>query len=111
MNYSLNIKRGDTVTVLTGDDAGKTGTIDHVFPKLGRVIVNGVNVIKRHVKKSAKNPAGGIITSLAPVDASNVMLICPNCKKPTRLTIKHIDGSRLRICKNCSQTIDKRKTS
>lgn len=102
------IRKGDTVTILTGKDVGKTGLVNAVFPSQNRVVIAGVNIVKRHLKKSPKNPVGGIKQKESAINRSNVMIICPNCKKPTRIGIKRIDGYPYRVCKKCGQTIDKK---
>lgn len=91
------MKKGDKVKILLGKDRGKEGTVERVFPKKGKALILGVNVYKRHVKKQGQTE-GGIIEIPKPVDISNVALICPWCKKPTRV-------SRLRMCKKCKKEI------
>lgn len=91
------IKKGDNVLILLGKDRGKTGKVEKVLVKKGKVLVTGVNLVKRHVKKY-KDIEGGIIDILKPVDISNVQLICPSCKKSTRV-------GRARVCKKCKKEI------
>lgn len=97
------IKKGDKVQVLLGKDRGKVGDVERVLGKKGKVIVAGVNIYKRHVKKF-QGVEGGIIDIVKPVDISNVALICPKCKKPTRVGFKEGEG-KIRICKKCKQEI------
>ncbi len=103
----LHVKKGDTVVVLSGKDKGKEGKILAAQPKNGKVIVEGVNVVKRHSKPSQANPQGGIISKPAAIASSKVMLVCPNCKKPTRIAHKIEDGKSKRVCNKCGEVIDK----
>ena len=81
----MKIRKNDSVMVISGNDKGKTGKVLKVFPKISRVIVEGINLRKRHTKPSQKNPQGGIIEKEAPINASNVMLLDPKTNEPTRL--------------------------
>lgn len=101
------VRAGDLVKVTAGSQLGKTGTIEAVLLGENRVIVTGLNTVKRHLRKSTKHPAGAIVTKLAPINASNVQIICPNCQKATKVAIRRIDNKRYRICKKCQSTIDK----
>lgn len=104
---SLRIKKGDTVLVLSGKDKDKKGRILAVMPKKERVIVEGVNIIKKHQKPSRKYPQGGIIEKEAPINISKVLLICPKCDKPTRIGARFLeDGRKVRVCKKCGEVID-----
>ncbi len=103
----LHVKKGDTVLILSGKDKGKEGKILEALPKKGKVIVEGVNQVKRHTKPSQVNPQGGIITKEAALAASKVMLVCPSCKKATRIA-KALEGQNFkRACKKCGEVIDK----
>lgn len=90
----MRIKKNDNVMVITGNEKGKTGKVLKVFPKLSRVIIEGVNIKKRHTKPSQKNPQGGIVEKEAPINASNVMLIDPKTGEPTRLGAQVIMDSK-----------------
>jgi large subunit ribosomal protein L24 len=104
----VHVKKGDTVMVITGKDAGKKGKILSVQPKNGRVTVEGVNVVKRHTKPTQSAPQGGIIEKEAGVAGSNVMLFCSKCNRPTRIGKKALnDGSFVRQCKKCGEVFDK----
>jgi len=103
----MHIRKGDTVLVLTGKDRGLRGKVTRSLPTDGRAVVENVNKVKRHTKPSMKNPQGGIITMEAPVHASNLMLVCPSCHKPTRVAHKVTDDGRVRVCKRCGATIDR----
>lgn len=104
------IKRNDTVVITTGKDRGKSGVVRDVLTKRNRVVVEGLNLIKKHQRptQQAGVPApGGIITREAPIHASNVMLICKNCDKPTRTSVRlRSDGAKVRACKRCGADID-----
>jgi large subunit ribosomal protein L24 len=101
------LKTQDTVIVIAGKDKGKIGRILKVFPKEDRVIVEGVNRIKKHVKPTPRNPQGGIIEVFGKIHISNLMLVCPKCKKPTRVGIKILEDKRkLRYCKKCGDFVD-----
>ena len=93
----LHVKKGDTVVVLAGKDKGK------------KVVVEGVNKVKRHTKPSQKYPQGGIIQKEAPLNACKVMLVCPACKKATRTGKKEVNGKMVRACKKCGEVIDQTK--
>lgn len=100
------IKKGDRVSVLSGKDAGKEGRVIAVFPQQGRVLVEGVNRVKRHEKirpaRGRGGNEGGIITKELPVDLSNVTLVCPSCGMPRRISFRgEDDGTKVRICSNC----------
>lgn len=102
--FSSKIKKGDEVVVLLGKDRGKTGKVERIVGKEGKVYVGGVNLVKRHVKKQGQME-GGIIDIIKPVDISNISLICPKCKKPTRIGFQLKDGIKSRICKKCGKEI------
>ncbi len=103
----LGIKKDDTVVVITGKNRGKQGRVLTVIPKKNRVIVERVNIVKRHMKPSAKYREGGILEKEAPLHISNVMLICPRCNRPTRIANRILDdGRKVRACKKCKEVID-----
>lgn len=100
------IKKDDLVVVLSGKDKGKKGTVLSADPKNGKVIVEGVNVAKRHLKARKPGEEGGIIKKETPIYASKVMRVCPKCDKPTREAHKILnDGKKVRVCKKCGETI------
>jgi large subunit ribosomal protein L24 len=102
------IKKGDTVMVIAGRERGKTGKVLSLRHDAGKVVVEKLNIIKRHTKPSQKARQGGILEREAPVAISNVMYFCGNCQKPVRLGIKALDdGRRLRFCKKCKDVIEK----
>ncbi|HHW91384.1 MAG TPA: 50S ribosomal protein L24 [Firmicutes bacterium] len=108
MNTKLKIKKGDTVLVLAGKNKGDKGKVLQVIPATRRVIVEGINLVKRHTRATPKMPQGGIVTKEAPIHVSNVMLVCTKCGKPTRTGVKILaDGKKVRVCKRCEEVIDK----
>ncbi len=103
----MHVKKGDKVQVITGKDKGKQGVILVAFPKQNRVIVEGVNTVKKHSKPSQLNPQGGIITKEAPIHVSNVMILDPKTGEPTRVGFKVEDGKKVRIAKKSGELLDK----
>lgn len=102
----MNIKKGDTILVLAGKNKGATGKIEKLITRDKKIIVSGVNVVKKHLKPNAKNPHGGIVDYNAPIHISNAQIICPRCNKTTRIEHKITSQSKLRICKRCHEAID-----
>lgn len=103
----MTIKAGDNVLVITGKDKGKQGKVMEVFPETNRVTVDGVNVVKKHQKPRSQQDKGGIISKVAPIDASNVMVVCPSCGKPSRVAHKEVNGKKVRVCKKCGTSLDR----
>ena len=103
------IRRNDTVVVTTGKDSGKRGRVLKVLPAKNRLIVEGVNIIKRHTKANPqRNIKGGVVEREASIHASNVQLVCPECGKMTRVGRKILaDGRKVRICRKCEGVVDK----
>jgi large subunit ribosomal protein L24 len=107
MANKLHVRRGDSVVVVAGKDKGKEGEVIKVFPEEQRVLVRGVNVMKKHTKQSAANPQGGIVQKEASIHVSNVMHRDPESGKPTRMGHKMLkDGSKIRFAKKSGSTID-----
>ena len=103
----LHVKKDDLVMVVTGKDKGKSGKVLRVLPEKQRVLVENLNVIKRHTRPSQANKEGGIIEKEAPIAISNVKLICPGCSQPARTGIKVLDdGSKVRFCKKCNEIVN-----
>ena len=102
------IKKGDTVIVLSGKDKGKKGKVLESFPADSKVLVERVNVAKKH-QKASREFQGGIIEKPLPVNVSKVMLVCPNCNEPTRVSKKEVEGKMARACVKCSEVVDKVK--
>ena len=101
------VKKGDKVLVITGKDKGKVANVVEVSPKTGKVLVEGVNVVTKHQKPRSQQEKGGIIKKSAPIEASNVMVVCPDCGKATRVKHKEINGKNVRACAKCSAALDK----
>jgi len=101
------IKKNDTVKVIAGKNRGKTGRVFKVMPGDDRVLVEKVNLVKRHTRPTAENRQGGIIEKEAPLQMSNVMLVCPKCSKPTRISYGFDGDTKVRVCKKCGDPIDK----
>jgi large subunit ribosomal protein L24 len=103
------IRKNDSVLVITGRDRGKRGRVLRVLPRKGRVVVEGVNFIKKHTKANPqKNIKGGIVEREAALNASNVQLVCPECGAPTRIGSRRLDdGRRVRFCRKCKGVVDK----
>ncbi len=102
----MHVRRGDHVAVIAGNYKGTEGRVLRVIPKRNRVVVEGVNMRKRHQRPSQANPEGGIVTFEAPIHASNVMLMCPHCKTPARTRRRHDAGGTLeRLCARCDTPI------
>jgi large subunit ribosomal protein L24 len=101
----MKLKRGDKVIVIAGADKGKVGTIQKVFPKLNRVVIDGVNTVKKHKKPTQSNPEGSIVDMYAPVDASNVALYDEKKKKAVKVGYKVVDGKKVRVNKKTGAEI------
>lgn len=106
MNNQVHVKTGDTVIVLSGKDRGKKGKVLAVSPKENKVIVEKVNMVKKHVKPRKMGEQGGIVKAEGAMYASKVQLVCPRCNKPTRIGHKvYEDGTKARICKKCGESL------
>ena len=103
------IRKNDNVVVTTGKDRGKRGRVVRLVPEKNRLVVEGVNVMKRHTKPNPqKNVKGGVMEREAPLHASNVQIVCPECGKPTRIGKKILDdGRKVRVCRKCDGVLDK----
>lgn len=106
----LHVKTGDTVVVIAGKDKGKQGKIKAAMPDKNRVVVEGVHIVKKHMKPTQANPKGGIVSMEAPIHVSNVMIVDPETKKPTRIKkIQQNDGSYVRASVKSGAVLDKAK--
>ncbi len=104
---AAKIRKGDTVSVLAGKDRAKRGEVERVLPKVERVVVQGVNMIKRHQRTQPGVRQGGIIERPNALHLSNVALVCPSCDQPTRVTFAVLDdGRKVRKCKKCGETFE-----
>ncbi|MDY0190637.1 MAG: 50S ribosomal protein L24 [Desulfuromonas sp.] len=103
----FHVKKGDLVQVMAGKEKGKQGKVLSVFFTKNRLTVENLNIVKRHTRPSQQNQEGGIVEKEAALSASNVMLVCSSCNKPTRTGIRVLeDGNKTRFCKKCNENID-----
>ncbi|MDQ0856733.1 50S ribosomal protein L24 [Metabacillus dongyingensis] len=103
----MHVKKGDKVMVISGKDKGKQGVVLAAFPKKDRVLVEGINIMKKHSKPSQANPQGGILSQEAPIHVSNVMPLDPKSGEPTRVGFKVVDGKKVRVATKSGETLDK----
>ncbi len=104
----MHIKKSDMVKIIAGKEQGKTGKVLRVLPGKSRVVVEGLNMIKRYTRPNQLYPEGGILEKEAPLSASNVMLICGSCNQPVRTGVRLLeDGVKTRYCKKCNESVDK----
>jgi len=102
----FRFKRNDTVLVTVGKDRGKKGKILRIFPKRERALVEGINMVKKHMRPTRDNPKGGIFSMESPVHITNLMLVCSRCSKATKVGYKVLtDGTKKRMCKKCQEII------
>lgn len=101
----MKIVKGDTVQILLGKDHGRSGQVEKVLNKKGKILITGINIVKRHVGKKVTGAEGRIIDIIKSVDISNVALICPNCKQPTRIGFRKDGDLKFRVCKKCGKDI------
>ncbi len=101
----MKTKKGDTVKIISGKNRGKTGKITLVFPKKNKIVVEGVNIRKRHTRPKKQGQKGQIIQMPMPIDVSNAVLICSRCSKPTRVGSRVVGAKKIRICKKCNGEI------
>ena len=103
---AMNVKKGDTVVVLSGKDKGKQGKVLEVMPKSGKVVVEKINVVSRHTKPRKQGEQGGVLKKEAPIYACKVQRVCPKCNKPTCPAHKLLEGGKkVRVCKKCGAEI------
>ena len=102
----MKVKKNDTVVVITGKDVKKTGKVIASMPKLNKIIVEGVNVQEKNRKARSAQETSQKIKKEGPIDASNVLVICPKCDKATRVAYAIVDGKKVRVCKKCNQSLD-----
>lgn len=102
----MKIKKGDKIKVILGKDRGREGVVEKVYVKSRSVIIKGINIYKKHIKKSETSPKGGVVETNRPLLVSKVMLICPNCKEKTRVGYSYsAKGVKQRVCKKCHKVI------
>jgi large subunit ribosomal protein L24 len=104
----MKLRTGDQVQIIAGKDRGRKGKITKIFPQKGSVIVEGLNQYKRHLKRRSDQQPGGIVAVERPLDVSKVQLVCPTCKKLTRVGFKVSEHEKQRICKKCQAPITKK---
>jgi large subunit ribosomal protein L24 len=104
-NPKSRIRKGDTVRVLLGKDRGKKAKVMAVLPSKQRVLVEGVNMVKKHIRPKRSGEKGQRVSVASPMHISNVQLVCPACKKGTRIIVKRDQDNRVRVCKKCSEEI------
>lgn len=97
----MNIRKNDSVIMLSGKDRGKTGKVLFAFPEEGKIVVEGLNKVARHLRPKKQGQKGQVVHKERAVDASNVMLICKSCGKPTRVGQKVVGDKKMRVCKKC----------
>ena len=103
----MKIRKNDNVLVVAGKDKGKRGIIRYAYPVKNRVLVEGVNMIKRHTRARGTTSQAGIVTREAPISVSNVTLLCTKCNNPTRVGFRFLEkGDKVRVCKKCHEVID-----
>lgn len=102
----MKVKKNDTVLVLTGKDAGKTAKVLVALPKDNKVVVDGINVQKKHKKARSAQEVSSIVNQSGPIDASNVLVVCPTCNKATRVAYKVEGDKKVRVCKKCGAVLD-----
>ncbi len=102
---TLHVKTGDMVYVISGSDKNKTGKVKKVFPKKGKIVVEGINIVKKHLKPSQVNPQGRVVEQEAPIFSSKVMLYDEKTKKPTRVGHKIVDGKKVRYSKKSGEVL------
>ena len=103
----MKIRKNDTVLVIAGKDRGKKGKVRFAYPKDGRLLVEGVNFVKKHARATGQARQADIIEREAPIRVSNVMLLCSRCNRPTRVGLHYLeDGRKVRICRSCQEVID-----
>lgn len=101
----MKLKKSDTVLIISGKDKGRTAKILRSLPKMGKILVDGMNLKAKHVRPKKQGEKGQVVKVPFPLDISNVKLICPKCSKATRLGYKIIDSKKFRICKKCKSEV------
>lgn len=101
----MKIRKGDKIRVMAGKDKGREGVVEKVYKKSKKVLIQKINIYKKHIKKSEKMPQGGVVEIPRPIDVSKVMFMCPKCGKVTRIRYKLEKGKKLRTCKKCESKI------
>lgn len=107
MGVNINVKKGDEVLVISGKDKGRRGKVQKVIPQDNAVLVEGLNLAKKHTKPTKANPQGGVIDKALPLNVSKVMVVCPGCNQPTRAKRERAaDGEMVRTCRRCGRNLE-----
>ncbi len=101
----MKIKKGDKIVVTAGKDNGREGVVERTYARQNKIVVAGINMVKKHLKKSEQTPQGGVAEVPRPLSVSNVLLICPKCKKRSKIGYKIEKGRKSRICRTCKSKI------
>ena len=101
----MKLKKGDAVQIMRGKDKNRKGKIEKIFPQKGKILVEGINIYKKHVKPQGEGKPGGIVEVVKPLPAANVMLVCPKCNKLTRIGFSFQGKEKIRICKKCGVSL------
>jgi large subunit ribosomal protein L24 len=101
----MKIKKGDKVKITHGRDQDREGTVERVYSKQSKVLIKGLNIYKKHVKKNEQMPKGGVVEIPRPIDVSNIIFVCPKCKKTAKLGYKVENNKKVRICRRCKSKV------
>lgn len=101
----MKIRKGDKVKIISGKDKGRDGKVERTYSKSHKILIPGINLYRKHIKKSEQTPQGGVVEIPRPMDVAKVMLICPRCSKPTRIGFKTEGKNKLRVCKKCQSRV------
>jgi len=101
----MKIKKGDTIQVIAGKDKGRTGKVERVYAKSDKLLIENINMYKKHMQKSEQMPQGGVVDVPRPLMVSNVMFVCPKCKKTSRIGYSITNKNKVRICKKCTEEV------
>jgi len=102
---NMKIRKNDTIKIIAGKDKGKTGKVLNVFPKKNKILIEGLNLYKKHIRPKREGEKGEIVLVPRAINVSNVMLVCPSCNKTTRVSFRFEGGTKIRICKKCGVVI------
>lgn len=105
LQKKFHVKKNDIVFIMTGKDKGKKGKVLSILREKNKFVVEGINLVKRHIKPTQKDPKGGVIDKESPVHVSNLMLICNKCNRPVRIRHKKVEDKKVRVCVKCSEVI------
>ena len=101
----MRIKKNDTIQIMSGKDQGKSGKVLKVFPDQGRVLVDGLNMVKKHVRPRKQGQKGEVISIPRPLNVSNVLLMCSSCGRGVRIGVREESGTKIRFCRKCKKTL------